>query len=281
MKIAFYGSRGAYSEAAAAAIFDEDIATYPHTSFAPLFDALDSGKVDLAVVPYNSSRVGNIPEILHLLRERNVCVNYHIRISTAFVLAGMRDAQESDVKEIIADPLALLYCSQYVQSRKDVKLTPTFRMEEEVLTALPAKNDKQLATLCGPYAATIFGFKTLKPNCNDDSKAFMVYLGLGKEPRVPDKKELAKGKPVTMVVIDLADEPGALMHSLEAFATEEINLISMELKPTDRKQGRVSFFVTFEGMHEDENVKAVIRKLESVTAYVHCLGSYVPRIVAD
>ena len=271
MKIAFWGSRGAYTEAASSAIFDYDILTMPHSSYDQIFGALDDGSVDLAMVPYNTSRVGIVPGVLHYLREREIYIQYEIKISTAFVLAALPGGDESKVKRILADPMALVYCSQYVQSRSDLAYEPIFN-SETTFKRLIDDQDSGEATFCSKFGASIFGLEALKENCNDNPDAWTTYIGIGKTPLEPEAKDKT---PSTMITFDLAHEPGALLRSLKVFSKHEINLTSLEARPTDQKTDRFSFFATFDGLFSDKKTVETLEELEGNTDYVRHVGSYV------
>ena len=66
--IAFQGEPGAFSHAAAHALFPKGEAV-PRTTFEDTISAVQSGKADYGVVPVENSLYGRITDIYHLLPE--------------------------------------------------------------------------------------------------------------------------------------------------------------------------------------------------------------------
>ena len=70
-----------------------------------------------------------------------------------------------------------------------------------------------------------------------------------------------------------AQEPGSLVHFLQDFDAENINLSKIESRPSKDKSGfGYWFYIDFEGHVDDENVKKVLQKHRPEIKW---LGSYV------
>ena len=67
MSVAYQGLAGAFSEAAADALFPGQPLAARRT-FAEVFDALESAEVDAAVVPVENTHAGSVADVYDLLR---------------------------------------------------------------------------------------------------------------------------------------------------------------------------------------------------------------------
>src|SRR5258707_15772630 len=67
MKVAYQGLAGAYSEAAAVALFPQDT-PLPFRTFGEVFAALESSTGAAAVVPVENTHVGSVVDVYDLLR---------------------------------------------------------------------------------------------------------------------------------------------------------------------------------------------------------------------
>src|ERR671931_122511 len=76
-RVAFQGEQGAYSEMAALQYFS-NAEFVPMRSFQDVFDMLETGRVDFAVVPIENSIEGSITETYDLLFRTNMLVSGEI-----------------------------------------------------------------------------------------------------------------------------------------------------------------------------------------------------------
>lgn len=272
MKIGFWGERGAYAEAAASALFSFDIATRPFKSWTAVFDAIDKGEISLGVVPLETNRVGTLPEVLDLLRAREVYIQYSMEYPTDFALAAVRGATEAGIRRIYAPPTSMALCSNYLRNLEGVDLVPRFDSEKSNLE-LVRRADPSEGTLCGPYAALMYGLSVVRPRCNDDVQALTRYIGVAKEPRDPAP---AEGPAQTMAMFELKHEPGALARTLEAFSSAGINLTGLAMRRTPAGDDYTSY-VTFNELNSDPKCAAAFKKLKSATTFLRSLGSYALR----
>jgi prephenate dehydratase len=65
--VSFQGERGAYSEAAARAFFDEEIETIPLTTFTEVLENTSKDRTQYAILPVENSLEGSVGESYDLL----------------------------------------------------------------------------------------------------------------------------------------------------------------------------------------------------------------------
>ncbi len=270
MKIAFAGERGAYDEAAAAALFDFDIATFPFHSYGAIFDALDKEEVALGILPIENNYTGIVFEVIDLLRERDVAITHEIEISTTYVLAAVKGSTEEGIRRIYGHPIAFSQCEDYLRSKNQMSLIPRYDIAQSNME-MAQRALKEDATLCSRFAASMYGLSILKDNCNTLRDSKTRYVALAKQPRLPDPEE---GEPQTMVMFEMRHEPGALMRCLEAFSNAKINMLNIFTRPTRGRNWEYTTFVTFSGGYNNPNVQSAVKTLEKSTTFVRNLGSF-------
>lgn len=271
MRIGFPGERGAYAEAAAAALFNFDIATRPMKSYVEICDGIDSGEISLGILPLENNYAGSFHEVYDLIRERDIFITNEAQIKTSYALAGSHNADEKTIKRIYAHPLALAQCEDYLRSLKGVDLIPRYDSEQSDQD-LVKRQSKEEATLCSRHAAAMYGFKILRKNCNSMPDSTTRYIAVAKEPRKPKPEE---GKPQTMVLFEMQHEPGTLMRCLGAFADAGINLHALVTRPTRAGDWDFTTFVTFEGAYDDPKTMDALSRLDPHTSYKRHVGSFV------
>ena len=86
--------------------------------------------------------------------------------------------------------------------------------------------------------------------------------------------EGATGRDKTAVVFSIRDRVGALRDLAEAFATNQVNLSSIQSRPSKRRAWDYVFFVELDGHISEAEVRRALRKAEEHTVFLKVLGSW-------
>lgn len=271
MKIAFHGQRGSYSEAAAAWMFaDRDIATVPCNTAQGVFDALADEHVQYGVVRVENSERGMSYEVLDLLRATRVYFTREIHFHERYNLAGQTDASAEAIKRVYAHPAILSFCSTFLSMQKDIELIARYDSAES-LAAMVQRGDAFEATVCGDFAASIFGLKVLQPSIENSVTGTTRFVALGRDKELPTG-DVANVR--TTVMFELKHQPGALMDALAAFRGNQINLSSVFARPNRTNKWDYTVFVEFPGRLDDPNIRTALAELRQHTTYLQMIGSY-------
>ena len=76
------------------------------------------------------------------------------------------------------------------------------------------------------------------------------------------------------MIFELKNKSGALYHSLECFAKENIDLVKIESYIPATSSSSAMFFITTRSNIEDENMIKAIQKLKEFTNNIYIFGSY-------
>ncbi|MCG3182553.1 MAG: P-protein [Planctomycetes bacterium] len=271
MKIAFHGQRGSYSEAAAAWMYaDQDIATVPCDTVQQVFDALADEQCQYGVVRVENSEWGTSFNILDLLRATRVYFSRDIRFHERYNLAGQKNASKGGVKRIYAHPAILNLCSTFLARQKNIELIARFDGAEN-LAALVQRSDKNEATVCGDFAASIFGLKVLEPSVENSVTGVTRFVALTKAKQLPPE-DAADVR--TSAMFELKHQPGALMSALAAFRQNEINLTQVFARPNRTNKWDYTVFVEFPGRFDQDNIRTALAELRQHTTYLQLIGSH-------
>ena len=115
--IAFQGEPGAFSHAAAHALFPRGKAV-PCVTFEDTISAVQQGRADYGVVPVENSLYGRITDIYHLLPESGLFITGEHFLRIEMNLLGVKGATLKDIKSVQSLSVALGQCRKFIRKHK-------------------------------------------------------------------------------------------------------------------------------------------------------------------
>ncbi len=267
--IAFMGVEGANADLAC-----RQAAPYMHTlalpSFEDVFEAVESGKAALGMIPIENSQAGRVAEIHHLLPATKVHIVGEFFQHIEHCLVAPKGASLKTVKDVYSHPQALMQCRKNL---RELKLAAHTYSNTAAAAADVAKwNDTAKAAIASPLAAELYGLTVLKEHLQDSDDNVTVFMIIAREPVDPDPE---KNAVLTTLLFAVRNIPAALYKALGGFATNNINMLKLESYiPTGAKQRSAQFFITFQGHPDEQGVKNAIEELQFYCSQVRVLGVY-------
>ena len=273
MKVAIQGELGAFSHEAA-----ERLA--PHCTVVPcarsieVFDRVERGSVDAAVIPIENTLAGTVAEHADLLVTRNVAIQaeYLLRIVHNVITApGVRLGA---VRKVMSHPVALDQCREFFRRHRQIEPVPFYDTAGSVKHVIEHKL-KDAAAIAGRQAAREYGGKILQAGIEDDKRNFTRFFliqktAAAKKGRAP---ALPRGANKTSIAFHVKNAPGALFKSLSVFALRDISLSKIESRPMRGRPWEYVFYVDFL-RGDDEPARNALRHLGEVAEFVKVLGIY-------
>jgi prephenate dehydratase len=264
-RVAFQGEPGAYGEIAALDYFPK-AKLLPAKSFQTVFEILESGKADFAVVPIENSIEGSINETYDLLLKTSLVVYGEIYQRIRHCLIANPGTSNSEITAAYSHPQALAQCRAYLQ-KKGLEPIPTYDTAGAVKLVKQEKM-MQAAAIASKRAANLYGMRILEESIEDKKNNYTRFLILSKVQSKPT------GHDGTSIIFSVRHTPGALYGILEEFAKRRINLTKIESRPTKEVPWEYNFYVDFEGHSHDREIKELIKAVKKKTLFIKILGSY-------
>ncbi len=272
--IAFQGAFGANSNLACEKFYPEFEAK-AFASFSEVFKAVESGEVELGMIPLENSSAGRVSEIHNLLQKYRVAIVAEYFVAIEHNLAAISGAQISDIKQVYSHPQALMQCKENLYKMN-------FEICEFSNTAQAAKfvaenGDKTKAALCSKRAANLNNLQILQENMQDMEGNSTIFIAIAKEILDTDPKV----SPVIIsLIFTIKNYPGSLYKALGSFATNNVSMIQIEsfirggIKAPGGVSQQAAFFVTIEGHPSQSNIVTALQELEFFAKDVKILGVY-------
>ena len=267
--IAFMGVEGANADLACRQA-QPYMHTLPCPSFEDVFDAVESGKAALGMIPIENSQAGRVAEIHNLLPRTTLHIVGEFFQKIEHYLVGPKGAKLEDVKDVYSHPQALMQCREHLREMK--LATHTYSNTAAAAADVAKWNDPSKAAIASPLAAELYGLTVLREHMQDADHNTTVFIVLAREPIEPkiDEKHV-----LTTVLYTIRNIPAALYKSLGGFATSGVNVIKLESYiPGGMKNEAAQFFLTFEGHPHQKSVQNALEELSFYCKRVTVLGVY-------
>lgn len=265
-RVVFQGAEGAYSQAAMAEYFGDEINSFHVDTFRDAMSAIDEGSADFAVLPIENSTAGIVSEIYDLLVEfENYIVGEQI-IKIEHCVLGLPGTDLEKVETVYSHPQSLMQSSRFLSTRNWRQIS----MQNNAFAAQKVKQDgdQTQVAIASEYAGKIYGLDVLKKGVNQsetNSTRFII---------VTNQKIFKKDAGKISICFEVPHQSGSLYHMLSHFIYNNLNMCKIESRPIEDRNWEYRFFVDFEGNLADSAVKNALRGLRDETRNMKILGNY-------
>jgi prephenate dehydratase len=266
--IAFQGYLGAYSHLACRDAYP-DLEALPCKSFEDAFDAVESGRAHLAMIPIENSVAGRVADIHTLMPDSGLFIVAEHFQRVNHCLLTVPGAAVGDLKSVHSHIQALSQCRNLI---RDLGL----RAEIEADTAGSAKDiaaraDKAHAAIASDLAAETYGLDVLRRDVEDadhNTTRFVVLSRIARRPAPDD------GPAMTSFVFQVRNVPSALYKAMGGFATNNVNMTKLESYQVGGSFNATQFYADVEGHADDKNVSLALEEIHFFTSKLRVLGVY-------
>ena len=266
MKVAIQGERGSFSHEAAEKMLSR-CTVVPCARSAEVFDRLDAGSVQAAVIPIENTLAGTVAEHADLMVTRDVFIQAEYLLRIVHNIIAAPGVKIATLRRVLSHPVALDQCRDFFRHHPGIEAVPFYDTAGSVKHVV-ANRLQDAAGIASRHAAEVYGGRILKAGVEDDKKNFtrffLIRRGKPRATRKADKTSLA---------FSVRNLPGALFKALSVFALRDISLSKIESRPMRGRPWEYVFFVDLL-RGDDEDARNALHHLEEVAELVKVLGIY-------
>jgi prephenate dehydratase len=266
--IAYQGEPGANSDAACRDVVPE-LEPLPCQTFEDAFDAVESGRAELAMIPVENSIAGRVADIHHLLPESGLHIVGEYFMPIHFQLMVVPGTRLEQVRTVRSHTHALGQCRRIVRDHgwNAVVADDTAGAAREVAEL----GDPSVAALAPLLAAGLYGLDVIAEDVEDEHHNTTRFLVLSREPREP---ALGEGPVITTFVFRVRNVPAALYKAMGGFATNGVNMTKLESYQLGGTFFATQFYADVEGHPKEASVALALEELAFFSASLRILGTY-------
>lgn len=270
-EVGFLGPAGTFCEAGLRAL-DPDLAAsaWPAPTVTAALEALRAGRLEGALVPFESSVEGSVSVTLdELIRGEPLVITAEVHVAVEFALLARPGTDLAAVRRIATHPAAHAQTREWVATNlPEAEVIPESSTARAAVLVSAEVYD---AAIAAPLAAERHGLKVLVRGIADRPGAVTRFIYLRRPGTLPEPT----GADVTTVVAYLRrNHAGALLELLNQFAMRGVDLVRLESRPTGEALGAYCFAIEALGHVSEPRVAEALAGLRRVCSQVRFLGSY-------
>jgi len=268
--IAFQGEPGANSDTACRDMFP-DMEPLPCPTFEDAFNAVESGKARLAMIPIENTIAGRVADIHHLLPESRLHIVGEYFLPIHFHLMVLPGTDVKDIKSVHSHIHALGQCRKVIRKHRWKAMVAGDTAGAAKLVA--ETGDKTMAALAPELAASMYGLDIIARDVEDHENNVTRFVVLSKDKHVPMRVSPDE-KMMTTFVFRVRNIPAALYKAMGGFATNGVNMTKLESYQIGGKFFATQFYADIEGHPDDANVTLAFEELGFFSEDFRILGVY-------
>lgn len=238
----------------------------PCARSAEVFDRLERGSVQAAVIPIENSLAGSVAEHFDLLLTREAFIHREFYLRIRHNLIAMPGTTQNAIRQVLSHPVALDQCRKFFRSHPRIQAVPFYDTAGSVRHII-AQKLQEAAAIASKQAAGHYGGRVLVAGIEDDQRNYTRFLLISRS------KKIAKGANKTSIGFALKNVAGVLFKALSVFALRDINLSKIESRPLRGHPWEYVFFVDIL-RGDDEAARNALRHLGEIAEFVKILGVY-------
>ncbi len=265
-KVVFLGPDGSYTHQVAESRFGAMGNYIALNSIEAVFNVLANKEAKYGVVPIENNTEGAVGITLDCLGKFDSLIVSEIYMDIHHSFATTCENLK-DIKRIYSHPQGYNQCRKFLEEHMllDIEFVPT---KSTAASAKLAANELTSASICSHIAAKLYNVPILFDKIEDNlanKTRFFILSDFKNQPSIQNK---------TSILAKTQNRPGGLVHFLQSFENEKVNITKIESRPTKESGFQAVFYLDFEGHIDDENVQRVLKANEGINE-IKWLGSYV------
>lgn len=275
-KVAIQGFRGCFHEEAARNFYGDTLNIIPDTvecaTFDGLYQAMDEGRADAAVMAIENTSSGGLLPNLEILRKYGKKVKGETFLHIHQNLMAMPGQRLEDIREVRTHYMAINQTRQFFETQ-----APWIHLIESEDTAKSAIDIARSGAMgVGAVASTLAaeqnGLEIIVPQIETYKQNFTRFLIMDDSLTVPrDRIDKAS------MCFTLHHQPGALSSILTILSFYQMNLTRIQSLPIPGKQWQYFFYADIR-FDSYERYQQAISAIKPLVADIDILGEYISAI---
>lgn len=271
-RVAFLGPKGSYSHLAArqyAARHFEQFIESGCAKFADIFNQVETGQADYAVVPIENTSSGAINDVYDLLQHTTLSIvgEMTIAIDHCVLVSGTTDL--NTIETVYSHPQPFQQCSKFLSRHPHWKIEYT-ESTSAAMEKVAQANSPHVAALGSEAGGVLHGLQVLErieANQTQNITRFVVLArkAINVSDQVPAK---------TTLLMATGQQAGALVEALLVLRNHNLIMTRLESRPIHGNPWEEMFYLDIQANLELPEMQKALKELGEITRSMKVLGCY-------
>jgi len=271
-RIAFLGPKGSYSHLAArqyAARHFEEFIESGCAKFADIFNQVETGQADYAVVPIENTSSGAINDVYDLLQHTTLSLvgEMTIPIDHCVLVSGTTDLDKIEI--VYSHPQPFQQCSQFLNRYPGWKIEYT-ESTSAAMEKVAQANSSTVAALGSEAGGALYGLQVLERNLANQTQNITRFIVLARKAINVSDQVPAK----TTLLMATGQQAGALVEALLVLRNHNLIMTKLESRPIHGNPWEEMFYLDIQANLESASMQKALRELGEITRSLKVLGCY-------
>lgn len=250
-------------------MFWPDAVPVPLPAVCDVTRAVSSGAVDAGVLPVENTLFGSVDAARDAIANADeIFVVGEFVMNVRQCLLGIAGANLELITTVESHPVALGQCSQFLSRMPNAREVAVYDTAAAARSVAESR-DPRRAAIANARAAGVYGLVIIADHIEDTADNQTRFLSIATAPA-----RLERGTPARTTFDFLTDnEPGALVRALNAFASNDLNLVRLDSRPAG-KPWTYLFSADIDHVAGDSRLDDAVAMIRESTKKCRILGTY-------
>ncbi|WP_029589840.1 bifunctional chorismate mutase/prephenate dehydratase [Franconibacter pulveris] len=271
-RIAFLGPKGSYSHLAArqyaARHFDHFIES-GCAKFQEIFNQVETGQADYAVVPLENTSSGAINDVYDLLQHTTLSIVGEMTVPVDHCVLVATSTDLAQIDTVYSHPQPFQQCSQFINRYPHWKIeyceSTAAAMEKVAQAKSPC-----VAALGSEAGGALYGLQVLERNLANQTQNITRFVILARKAINVSEQVPAK----TTLLMATGQQAGALVEALLVLRNHNLIMTRLESRPIHGNPWEEMFYLDIQANVKEAAMQQALRELAEITRSMKVLGCY-------
>lgn len=271
-RIAFLGPKGSYSHLAArqyAARHVEQLIECGCQKFQDIFNMVETGQADYAVLPIENTSSGSINDVYDLLQHTALSIVGELTNPINHCVLVATDTSLEQIETVYSHPQPFQQCSHFINRYPHWKIEYC-ESTAAAMEKVAALNSPKAAALGSEAGGQLYQLQVLKHDLANQSQNITRFIVLARKPIEVTEQVPAK----TTLIMATGQQSGALVEALLVLRDNGIVMTKLESRPINGNPWEEMFYLDVQANLRSDAMQKALKGLTSITRSLKVLGCY-------
>ncbi|KAA8996203.1 bifunctional chorismate mutase/prephenate dehydratase [Affinibrenneria salicis] len=271
-RIAFLGPKGSYSHLAArqyAARHFDQLIECGCRKFHDIFNLVETGQADYAVLPIENTSSGSINDVYDLLQHTSLFIVGELSNPIDHCVLVATPSDLNQIKTVYSHPQPFQQCSQFINRFPNWKIeyceSTAAAMEKVAEIGSP-----EVAALGSEAGGELYQLQVLEHNLANQAQNITRFIVLARKTIEVSSQVPAK----STLIMATGQQSGALVEALLVLREHGIVMTKLESRPIHGNPWEEMFYIDVQANLSSEAMQAALRQLTPIARSLKVLGCY-------